>query len=73
VQLRLREGQRNDPETIRHLYVLRQGGGLLRLDNLVSLVSTQSASRIDRLDRRRMVALRAAIAPGYALADRIEA
>jgi HAE1 family hydrophobic/amphiphilic exporter-1 len=73
VQLRLREGQRNDPETILRLYVPRQGGGLLRLDNLVQIASAQSASRIDRLDRQRMVALRAAVAPGYALADRIEA
>ena len=37
VQLRLREGQRNDPETILRLYVPRQGGGLLRLDNVVRL------------------------------------
>lgn len=73
VQLRLREGQRNDPETILRLYVPRQGGGLLRLDNVVRLVPAQSASRIDRLDRQRMVALRAAVAPGYALADRLEA
>jgi HAE1 family hydrophobic/amphiphilic exporter-1 len=73
VQLRLREGQRNDPETILRLYVPRQGGGLLRLDNVVQLTSAQSASRIDRLDRQRMVALRASVAPGYALADRLEA
>jgi hydrophobic/amphiphilic exporter-1 (mainly G- bacteria), HAE1 family len=51
VQLRLREGQRNDPETILRLYVPRQGEGLLRLDNVVQLASAQSASRIDRLDR----------------------
>ena len=73
VQLRLREGQRNDPETILRLYVPRQGGGLLRLDNVVRIVSAQSASRIDRLDRQRMVALRAGVAPGYALGDRLEA
>jgi HAE1 family hydrophobic/amphiphilic exporter-1 len=73
VHLRLREGQRNDPETILRLSVPRQGGGLLRVDNVVRLVPAQSPSRIDRLDRQRMVALRAAIAPGYALADRIEA
>ena len=35
--------------------------------------STKSASRIDRLDRQRQVSLRAQIAPGYALADRLEA
>jgi HAE1 family hydrophobic/amphiphilic exporter-1 len=32
-----------------------------------------SASRIDRLDRQRQVSLRAQIAPGFALADRLEA
>jgi len=32
-----------------------------------------TASRIDRLDRQRVVSLRAGIASGYALADRLEA
>lgn len=73
VQLRLRDGDRNDPETIARLFVPRQGGGLVRLDNLVQLTSAQTASRIDRLDRQRTVSLRAAVAPGYALADRLEA
>jgi HAE1 family hydrophobic/amphiphilic exporter-1 len=45
----------------------------VRLDNLVRIVPAQSASRIDRLDRQRMVALRAGVAPGYALGDRIAA
>ena len=40
-----------------------QGGGLVRLDNVVRLVPTQTASRIDRLDRQRQVSLRAAVAP----------
>jgi HAE1 family hydrophobic/amphiphilic exporter-1 len=39
----------------------------------VQVEPAQSASRIDRLDRQRQVSLRAGIAPGYALADRIEA
>jgi HAE1 family hydrophobic/amphiphilic exporter-1 len=33
----------------------------------------QSASRIDRLDRQREVRLRATVAPGFALADRLAA
>jgi len=33
----------------------------------------QSASRIDRLDRQREVRLRSSVAPGFALADRLEA
>jgi hydrophobic/amphiphilic exporter-1 (mainly G- bacteria), HAE1 family len=73
VQLRLAEGYRNDPETLKRLYVPRETGGLVRLDNLVRIVPTVNASRIDRLDRQRTVSLRASIAPGFALADRIEA
>jgi len=72
VQLRLTDGDRNDPATISRLYIPRQGGGLARLDNLVSIAQTTSASRIDRLDRQRQVSLRAGVKPGFALADRIE-
>jgi multidrug efflux pump subunit AcrB len=49
------------------------GAGLVRLDNLVKIVRDTSPSRIDRLDRERQVSVRASVAPGYALADRIEA
>jgi HAE1 family hydrophobic/amphiphilic exporter-1 len=73
VQLRLSEADRKAPETIARLYVPSRGSGLVRLDNVVSIVPTQTASRIDRVDRQRTVSLRAAIAPGYALADRLEA
>ncbi|HOX04462.1 MAG TPA: efflux RND transporter permease subunit [Candidatus Paceibacterota bacterium] len=73
VQLRLAEADRSDPATLARLYVPRRDGGLARLDNLVQVRPTQTASRIDRLDRQRQVSLRAAIAPGYALADRLAA
>jgi HAE1 family hydrophobic/amphiphilic exporter-1 len=73
VQLRLTEGTRNDPGAISRLYVPRQNGGLARLDNLVKIAPAKTASRIDRLDRQRQVSLRAAVAPGYALADRLQA
>jgi HAE1 family hydrophobic/amphiphilic exporter-1 len=73
VQVRVKDGGRNDPATIARLFVPRRGGGLARLDNVVKLVPTQTASRIDRLDRQRQVSLRAAVAPGYAQADRIAA
>ncbi|NOS71747.1 MAG: efflux RND transporter permease subunit [Verrucomicrobia bacterium] len=73
VQVRLKEGDRNDAETIARLFVPRKDGGLARLDNVVNLVPTKTASRIDRLDRQRQVSLRAAVAPGYAQADRIAA
>jgi HAE1 family hydrophobic/amphiphilic exporter-1 len=73
VQVRLDERHRNDPNTIARLFVPRADGGLVRLDNVVRLVPTQAPSRIDRLDRLRQVSLRAAVAPGFAQADRIAA
>jgi HAE1 family hydrophobic/amphiphilic exporter-1 len=73
VQLRLREEDRTDPEAIGRLYVAGEGGGLVQISNLARIERVQSASRIDRLDRQREVRLRASIAPGFALADRLEA
>jgi len=73
VQLRLSEGARNDPKTIQGLYVPGRGGKLYQLGNLVTLTQETTASRVDRLDRQRQVSLRASVAPGYALADRLEA
>src|SRR5437868_5880601 len=52
---------------------LAPGGGLVRLDNVVKIERTATASRIDRTDRQREVRLRAGIAPGFGQADRIEA
>jgi HAE1 family hydrophobic/amphiphilic exporter-1 len=73
VQLRLTEAGRNDPSTIDNLYLPRRGGGLVQLSNLARVHQANSPSRIDRLDRQRMVALRASVGPGYALADRVQA
>jgi HAE1 family hydrophobic/amphiphilic exporter-1 len=73
VQLRLREEDRDDPGVIGLLWVPRAGGGIARLDNLVTMTSGWGASRIDRLDRAREARLRANVGSGYALADRVEA
>lgn len=73
VQLRLDEKDRSDVATIQRLYVPSSRGGLVRLDNLVKIKRDTSPSRVDRLDRERLAAVRASVAPGYALADRIEA
>ena len=79
VQLRLTEADRRDADTISRLWVPSSrggpggGAGLVRLDNLVKITRDTSPSRIDRLDRERQVSVRASVAPGYALADRIEA
>ena len=73
VQLRLDEKDRSDVGTIQRLYVPSSKGGLVRLDNLVNIKRDTSPSRIDRLNRERLVSMRASVAPGFALADRIEA
>lgn len=73
VELRLEESDRGSRERISELYVPAGDGGLVRLDSLVRLEPATSPSRIDRMDRERQVALRAAVGPGFALADRLEA
>jgi HAE1 family hydrophobic/amphiphilic exporter-1 len=73
VQLRLKADDRNAPDLLGLLWVPRRDGGLARLDNLVSVGQTWTASRIDRLDRHREARLRANVAPGFALADRVQA
>ncbi len=73
VELRLDRQYREDPAVIQRLYVPRSNGDLVRLDSLVTIATGTGPSRVDRMDRQRQISLRASIAPGYGLADRIEA
>ena len=73
VQLRLTEADRNEAVDVGRLFVPRRNGGLVRLDNVVRVTPARTATRIDRLDRQRMNSIRAAVAPGFAQADRIAA
>src|SRR5260370_3930644 len=73
VQLRLTEQDRKDTATISRLFVPSSRGGLVRLDSLVDIKEDISPSRIDRLDRQRHASMRAGVAPGFALADRLGA
>lgn len=73
VQIRLEEHQRSDARDIGNLYVANKDGQLIRLDNLVNVMPANTASRIDRLDRQRQNSLRASVAPGFALKDRLVA
>jgi HAE1 family hydrophobic/amphiphilic exporter-1 len=73
VELRLVEEDRRDPETISRLYVSRANGEMVRLDSVVRLEEGRSPSRVDRLDRQRQANVRAGVAQGFALADRLEA
>jgi len=73
VQLRLTEEDRKDAATISRLYVPSSRAGQVRVDSLVDIKEEISPSRIDRLDRQRQASMRAGVAPGYALADRLDA
>jgi HAE1 family hydrophobic/amphiphilic exporter-1 len=89
VELRLVNLDRRDVASISQLYVRANpslvetsgGGGaeargesvLTRIDNVVNFRFGNAPARIDRLDRQRMVALRANVAAGYALGDRVKA
>jgi hydrophobic/amphiphilic exporter-1 (mainly G- bacteria), HAE1 family len=73
VELRLVEADRSDPDTISRIYVPRANGEMVRLDSVVVLEEARSPSRVDRMDRQRQANVRAGVAPGYALADRLQA
>ncbi|MBM3999611.1 MAG: efflux RND transporter permease subunit [Planctomycetes bacterium] len=68
---------RTNPAAIKRVNRLAAAGdpspSLARIDNVVSFRFGFASARIDRLDRERMVAVRANVAPGHALADGIQA
>lgn len=73
VEVRLTGHDRNSMETVSKLYVPSSKSQLVRLDNVVRLREGMSAYRIEGLNRERQVGIRANVAPGYALADRLDA
>jgi hydrophobe/amphiphile efflux-1 (HAE1) family protein len=84
VELRLVGDDRGSKAAIGQLYVRARSPsgrardeamapGIIRLDNVVQFRDSLTPARIDRLDRQKMVAVRANIAPGFALGDRIAA
>jgi HAE1 family hydrophobic/amphiphilic exporter-1 len=73
VELRLTEQDRKDAATISRLFVPSSRAGTVRVDSLVDIKEELSPSRIDRLDRQRQASMRAGVAPGFALADRLDA
>lgn len=80
VDLRLEGIDRGDTGAISQLFVRTRTGRVMvnglsgladktRLDNVVNFRFDEAASRIDRLDHERMVAVRANVEQGYALSD----
>lgn len=71
VEVRLVEEHRRSLDSVSKLYVPSSKSGLVRLDNVVDLREDASAFRIEGLNRQRQVGIRANIAPGYGLGDRL--
>ena len=71
VRLRLETKDRDRPEILERLKLPRQGGGLVELGTIAKVERVKTASRIDRLDRQRVVSVRGGTAPGYDLGGRI--
>jgi HAE1 family hydrophobic/amphiphilic exporter-1 len=72
VQLRLEEKDRSQPEVLPRLLVPGANGQVVELRSIADLAPATTAARIDRLDRQRAANVRGSIAPGFALADRLE-
>jgi HAE1 family hydrophobic/amphiphilic exporter-1 len=72
VEVRLIGADRNNADTVSKLWVPSIKSGLVRLDNVVRMKEGMAAYRIEGLDRQRQVALRANVAVGYALGDRLD-
>jgi len=72
VALRLAPDDRDRAELIDRLMLPSGSGELIRLGAVASMEQSPAPSRIDRIDRQRMVAVRGGVAQGYALGDRIE-
>jgi HAE1 family hydrophobic/amphiphilic exporter-1 len=73
VQLRLQPGDRMVSERLFELFVPSRTRGQVRLDSVARIEPAVAPSRIDRANRQRQVSVRAGVAPGYALADRVDA
>ena len=74
VQLRLKESNRTEPSMLPTLLLPRRGTSqLVELRSLATIELGVMPARIDRLNRQRCASLRASVAPGYALVDRLDA
>ena len=71
VEVRLTGVDRNSMASVAKLYVPSSKGKLVRLDNVVHMKEGQSTYRIEGLDRQRQVGVRANVAAGYGLGDRL--
>ncbi len=72
VEIRLAGADRSSAAMVNKLYVPSSKVGMVRIDSVMRMKEGMSAYRIEALDRQRQVSIRANVAPGYALADRLE-
>ncbi len=73
VSLRLNVTDRDRPELLDRMLLPASGGALVELGSVATIEAVDSPSRVDRLDRQRMISVRGGVAPGYALGERLAA
>ena len=64
---------RNDPGDLGNIYVRNKTGDLISLDNIVTLREESSPPQLYRYNRFASATVSAALSPGYAIGDGIEA
>jgi HAE1 family hydrophobic/amphiphilic exporter-1 len=72
VRLRLASRFRETPDQLPQLLLTGESGRSVELRNIATLEPAFASPRIDRLDRNRDARIRGSLAPGYALAERLE-
>jgi multidrug efflux pump len=72
IRVRLLSQQRQRPEDIQRLFVRTDGGDLVRLGDLVTIVQEPTLQAITRKDRQRAITIFANVAPGASQADALQ-
>ena len=72
IRVRLKESERNKAEDIKRLYVRNNRGELVRLSDVVSVVTRSSLLSISRVNRQRTISVYAGTAPGISQQEAID-
>jgi multidrug efflux pump len=64
---------RNEPIDLRTIYVRNASGGLVQLDNLVTITESSTPPQLYRFNRFSSATISAGLSPGYTIGDGIDA
>lgn len=72
VIVQLEDASRRTPGDLSDLYVRGGSGGMIQLDNLVTVTETVAAKELNHFNKLRSATISAGLAPGYAMGEAIE-